>query len=681
MSILSRRQFVERAAIAAGAVLCPSGIRASNSSRAPAELAAGLSERTSRARRRIATVARFLDEAYPQLRRETIAAADEALRGELLLPGHHGLSFVGDPPDWLTPRYGDEEYLWSLNRMAHWKSLLRAHALTGEERYAAKVVDELDDWIARAGAPRFLHHDGTPNPQAVSNAGPPPWRSLEIGIRMFDTWPVVIEHLAGTAHLPPARLARAAESVAQHAEALSLLTPLLWPDADHNHYFMEMLGLLSIGVIYPELSGATSWTNQATRELQRCVRHQFTTDGGHVEGCPSYHNLCVVFLVRFLSLAAAAHRKLPADIHQIATASIEQTLHSTRPTGTVVPWGDSTQPENFVEAAVWFYKVSNDVSVLQHLAALTGLEKLQSLCAPFLWEIDEPADLFARMAAPPTPRARVRFDRGNDQVMARSAWQRDAVSVFFACHSPLWPGSGHQHVDLGGFDFTAYGKPLVVDPGPFTYRESEDRRTFKSAAWHSVLTVDEREPFDYVNRWRYTPQKEGRISALHVEPGIVRIDSFHHNYEPVLCRRTLALLDDRLLVVLDMIENLPATSAVQIYFHVDSLTLAWDATQRTATTHDTASPGLVIAASAGLACDLLPGRISEKFDTARPSTRLRFSDTGGDAHRVYAHVLAPFRSGERVPSIEKIAIAGDASHCTFVCEGRDYRVACPPTPR
>ncbi|HYD83905.1 MAG TPA: heparinase II/III family protein, partial [Opitutus sp.] len=398
MLFLSRRQFVEHAVLTAGAALCPSALRASNSSSVSAELAAGLGDRATRARHRIATVARFLDEAYPQLRRETIAAADEALRGELLLPGNRALSFVGDPPDWFTPRYGDEEYLWSLNRMMHWKTLLRAHALTGEEHYAAKVVDELDDWIARARAPHFRHDDGTPNPHAVSNAGPPPWRSLEIGIRMFDTWPVVVEHLAGTAHLPPARLARLAESVTQHAEALSLLTPLLWPDADHNHYFMEMLGLLSIGVRYRELPGAASLTNQAIHELQRCVRRQFTTDGGHVEGCPSYHNLCVVFLARFLSLAAIAQRELPADIHQIAATSIEQTLHSTRPTGTIVPWGDSTQPENFAEAAVWFYKGSNDASVLQHLAALTGLEKLQSLCAPFLWEIDDPADLFARMA-------------------------------------------------------------------------------------------------------------------------------------------------------------------------------------------------------------------------------------------------------------------------------------------
>lgn len=683
---LTRRQFLERAALVAGAAAYrPSSLRASAASTgnsnpvavsgiSPSAFSASVAHRTAAARQRIARAAAFIRETHPELRAQILADADDALRGRLLLPGNSALSSVGNPPDWLTPRYGDEEYLWSLNRMAHWKTLLRAHALTGDPRYAEKVVAELNDWIARAAPPDLRHSDGTPNPDAVGNAGPPPWRSLEAGIRMYDTWPTVLEHLAGTAFLPPDRLLRIAASVAQHGEVLSLLTPLLWPDANHNHFFMEMLGLLSIGVYYRELPDAPRWTGQAVHELQRCVQKQFTPDGGHVEAVPSYHNLCVVLLARFLRLAHAAEQELPAEFQRVLALAADQTLHSTRPTGTVVPWGDSTQRENHVEAALRAYTVTHDPGVLQTLARLVGEDHFRSLCAPVLWDVDDPAAVFAWLERPVKTRPLVRFDRGNDQVMLRTAWTRDALSVFFSCHSPLLPGSGHQHIDLGGFDFTAYGQPLVVDPGVFTYRESEDRRIFKSAAWHSVLTVDGRDPFDYVNRWRYTPQKEGRVTSVRDDPDHVRVASFHRNYEPVLCRRVLALLDRRLLVVLDVVDALAPSSTVQIYFHLDSTQVAWSAANARAVTADD-DVRLLLATSTGLDGECLPGRVSEKFDIAHPSTRIRLSDRGGAPRRVYATVLAPFRAGDPVPVIEKLSVSPDMAACSFVCAGRTYRVA------
>lgn len=660
----TRRRFLQQAVLAAGLTLGPPCLRAAGG--------ADLAARTAAARARYRRVAAFINREHPALRARTIAAADEAMRGLLLLSGSSALSLVGDPPGWLTPQHGDEEYLWGLNRMMHWKTLLQAHALTGDSRYAAKVAVELDDWIARAVQPPLRHPDGRPNPEVGTNAGPPPWRALEVGIRMFDSWPVVFEQLAGTEHLPPDRLRRVAGSVAQHGAEVALLSPLLWPEADHNHYFMEMLGLLAAAVYFPDLPEAPAWIDQALRELQRCVAKQFTADGGHVEACPTYHNVCVVLLARLLELARAAGRELPAAVRDLAAATADQTLHSVRPTGDIVPWGDSNRG-NQVEAALWLYRVAGDVGTLQHLAGLMGRARVETDCAPHLWDIDDPAALFAQLGRLPAPRPLVRHDRGNDQVMARTGWASDALSVFFSCHSPLVPGSGHQHIDLGGFDFTAFGKALVVDPGVFTYREGEDRRIFKSAAWHSVLTVDGREPFAYLSRWRYSPQKEGRVTAVRDEPGLVRVDSFHRNYEPVVCHRALALVEGRLLVVIDTVTGLAAPSTVQIWFHLDSLKVSWDASRRRAVA-DAAAVRLTLHTTAGLVGELLPGRISAKPDVARPSTRLRLADAGGVASRTYLTVLVPWRAGEREPIVERLAVSPDGKTCAFIGDGREYRL-------
>lgn len=666
---LCRRRFLTQAALAAGATLAGSRLQAAG---AGSDLAA----RTAGARERYRRVADFINRAHPALREKILTAAAAAMNGQLLLPGNSLPSDVGTPPRWLAPQHGDEEFLWSLNRMMHWKTLLQAEALTGEARYGDKVRVELDDWITQAVQPPLTHPDGRPNPEIGTNAGPPPWRALETGMRMFDSWPVVFEQVAGAGKFSPVQEVRLRESVAQHGRQLRLLSPLLWPEADHNHYFMEMLGLLAAGAYFPDLSEAGEWTDFAVRDLQRCVQKQFTTDGGHIEACPSYHNICVVLLARFLDLARMAGRELPADVHAMMAASADQTLHSVRPTGAIVPWGDSTR-SNQVEAALWIFRATGDLAVLQHLVGIMGDRRVQADCAPHLWDIENPEALFTDMTAKPRLRPLVRRDRGNDQVMARSAWTAEAASVFFSCHSPLVPGSGHQHIDLGGFDFTALGRTLVVDPGVYTYRESPERRTYKSAPWHNVLTVDGRSPFDYVSRWRYTPQQEGSVTAVTQGEGMVQIHSFHRNYEPVICHRSVALLEDRILVVLDAVDGIAAKSTVQIYFHLDATQVTQDADGRRVRA-DCGGVDLDLFASEGLRSDVLPGRISEAFDVERPSRRVRFIDTGGSGRRVYATVLVPSRPTEKAEPVTGLKALAFERACEFSWAGKSYRIAIWP---
>lgn len=635
-----------------------------------------LVQRVAPARVRLRQVAEYLNAHEPVGRTQLLASADAALAGQWILPGSEGRPvFIGDPPAWTTPRFGNEEYLWALNRMAHWKPLLRAHALTGEDRYARKVVTELDDWMARVHpAPPFHRADGSVDPESLSNSAPAPWRSLELGIRLFDTWTEVIEHLAGTAHLPPERLERMVRSMAVQAEGLSVVTPVIWPNADHNHYFMEMLGVLTVAALLPELPAATAWREQATRELVRCVKHQFTEDGSHVEGCPMYHDVCVVLLARFLMLAEASGAQLPNDFKELCRSAGWHSVHVLRPNGQTVPWGDSIPHSGHESAPLWSWRATGDLEPLRHVGLLIGSQRLHELCLEDIWAVKRPAEFFSRLAAPPeSEAATVRFDRGNDQVMLRTAWTAEAASVFFACHTPLPPGSGHQHIDLGGFDFCAYGRVLMADPGPFTYRECDDRKIFKGAAYHSVLTLDGRDPFEYLSRWRYGPQREGRVTAVRHEAGLVQVDSFHRNYAPAICRRTLALVDERLLVVIDLVENLAAGDTRQIYFHLDSTRAAWRPEERVAVSSH-GDVEMALYSSGELECAMLPGRISENWEVARPSTRVQLHDRGGEARRLHATVLVPWRANRAQPKISGLAIRLADASCSFNCDGQNYRV-------
>ena len=101
--------------------------------------------------------ANYLTIYKPDTAKETIARAEDAYAGMLMLPGTGGVKeFVGSPPCWLERRHNDNEFLWQLNRMTHWQDLLEGYSLTKDGKYAQKVVEELLDWIQVMKVPENL---------------------------------------------------------------------------------------------------------------------------------------------------------------------------------------------------------------------------------------------------------------------------------------------------------------------------------------------------------------------------------------------------------------------------------------------------------------------------------------------------------------------------------------------
>ena len=134
---------------------------------------------------------------FPSLSKEIVSLADEAMEGMLVLPGTGpDLFFVGDPPRWKENPCGDKEYTYSLNRMIHVKTLSEAYSLTGDLRYARKALEEMRDWIGTVSCPALKRPDGEYDLAAFDRCSP--WRALEVGIRGYRTWPIIIELLIDT---------------------------------------------------------------------------------------------------------------------------------------------------------------------------------------------------------------------------------------------------------------------------------------------------------------------------------------------------------------------------------------------------------------------------------------------------------------------------------------------------
>jgi hypothetical protein len=682
----------------------------------------------------------------PELRDELITMADNALRGMLVLPGTRGQPhFVGSPPRWMQRDVADEEYLYSLNRMDHWKTLLAAFSMTGEVRFAEKVTDELRDWLdactrppldpsraqelfnggrtpttlragmevlqrwpraipyvqAARGAVRTLRHHTRRRGRASMLPSRPvalptaPWRSLEAGIRLYDTWPCVLHHLVHTDLLDADLLLAIARSVEEQAEILETISPLIWPGADHNHYLAEALGLLTAACLFPEMSRAEQWKNHAMNELERCANAQLMPDGGHVEGCPHYHNGCVYLFCLALLRAREHGLEFSAEyIHRVRGA-LEWSVQTMRPTGRGVPWGDSDADTLAVKAALFGYLCFGEEAPLVIAARLAGHQAVEEQCMTHLWQIPDLEEIFAiidrghgddeERGERPASFPLLRHQRQLKQVALRTGWNTDSLSAFFACRTPVH--NGHAHIDPASFDFTALGHTMVCDPGRFTYRQDEDRRRFKSAAWHSMLTLNRRDPFEYISSWRFGRQRWGDVALLSEEPGLLAAESVHENYSPSIHRRLLALIDEEFLLVLDQVTHLKPRSSVQVYYHLDSTDVLWHALDRSAIAsfyprdERVAAPAkLALFCSENLQGELLAGKLSDRLDDARESIRLRLEDNSRVAGtRRYASVLVPYRPAKSLPGPRVVDLTtsddNGVMHCAFTLRGRRHHFA------
>jgi hypothetical protein len=339
-----------------------------------------------------------------------------------------------------------------------------------------------------------------------------------------------------------------------------------------------------------------------------------------------------------------------------------------------VPWGDSDADRGAISnGGLWAYLAFGDAEPLRIQARLVGTEAVKQQLHGSLWRIPDFDRLAAELKQPASKLPpRVSWQRRLKQVMLRTSWEREALSVFFAARSPV-EIEGHAHTDPMGFDFTALGKPLVVDPGRFTYREGADRRAFKSATSHNTITVNHREPFEYLSNATLGPQKEAAILRVIDEPNLLAAEAVQQNYEPAIHRRVVALVDAVALVVLDRFSALSPESSIQIYYHLDSTDVKWDpARQEAAATMG--DPGLLIATAGTVQGSLLPGRISERYDVVRDSTRLLLEDASDRSpDRAYAAVLVPYRMAEGAPRLAaSLDASGDGLTCTFSINDRRY---------
>jgi uncharacterized heparinase superfamily protein len=322
---------------------------------------------------------------------------------------------------------------------------------------------------------------------------PPAADPSEVTARRIVNWIYAWQRLGPLGNgLEPALTERIAAD-ARHVR--ETLTP------ERNHRTLELYALAIVAFAFedPELLAL------AVAELDRNLAADFLPDGVHRECSTHYH---MIALRSFAGLRENARRHgvaLPEGFDERLARATAFAVHCRRPDGTIPALSDAD--------------TGDYGALLELLGAEPGGDRLAS------------------------------FPDGG-YFTQRSGWEPDARFLIFDC-GPLGDG-GHGHYDLLSFEAFANGRPLIVDPGRFTYAAGAERRWFKGTAAHNTVCVDGLDQTPYARTAPHGPVAQPRFLGRTTRPKLDQLVGEAHSpaYEAVH-RRRVAFVDDRRWVIED----------------------------------------------------------------------------------------------------------------------------------
>jgi hypothetical protein len=418
----------------------------------------------------------------------------------------------------------DIRVLWELNRFGHAVTLACAFAVTNDERYAETFFSHIEDWMAQNAYGRGAN-----------------WNcAMETALRAINLL-TAFDIFRGSKACTEQRLALILQLFDQHGR-FTLDNNEFSYLATSNHYLSDLVGLLWLSTLLPEMESAADWQEVSLADVFREIDKQVLPDGADFESSTGYHN----FVTEMLLLTFLVCRRYPipiADKYWQKLGSMFDYIHGIiRPDlrTPLIGDADGSQIVPIVK------RDSDDVAYLLALGAVIFDEpkfrEFAELTPEMLWLLGEDAiDKYNLLVAAETTGS-LAFPDAGGYVM------RDGdLYLHFNTNDTGVNGRGsHAHNDALSIEVSAFGRAFIVDPGSFAYNlDRKARHRFRSTAYHSTVMIDCEEqtttvadlPFILGNQARPNV-REWRTSD---ERDVVAAEHFGYTRlrQPVIHRRTI----------------------------------------------------------------------------------------------------------------------------------------------
>lgn len=427
-----------------------------------------------------------------------------------------------------SPNYGDLKFILEPSRFLFIYPLVRAYALSGDERYPQAFWNAIEDW-ARHSPPM---------------SGPLWICGQECSLRIL-AWSFALHAFIHSPSTTNERVALLVSMIAAHAWRTAQTLGYARSQRS-NHLISEAVGLWTAGTLYPELREAEVWRNLGAHLLREAVLDQITSGGVSQQHSFNYQRMILHLLLWALRLAEIHGTSFHEDIPVRAQAAFDFMRPWVDPVSGHAPHYGSDDGSLILPLALGSYRDFRPL--LQLGAAVLNRSALNP--GPWdeaaLWFGVKPA--VAEKAAPVSPPS---AETGYFRLGNADSW-----ALVRAGRYNRRPFQADQlHVDLWW-----QGINLARDAGTYLYNGPPPwNNGLAGTAVHNTVMIDRRDQMRRAGRflWVDWAQASGRAYSASGQACAGRFAGEHDGYKRlgVKHRRTVQWLAGAGWVIVDDIEG------------------------------------------------------------------------------------------------------------------------------
>ncbi len=368
----------------------------------------------------------------------------------------------------------DVRLVWELNRLGHFLTLANAYSLTGDERYSAEFFRQVESWDSQ-------------NPLGYGVN----WScAMEVALRAINLLGAfaIFRYAPGLDAGTLAQLLRLFDQqgrfIREHLEFSYVATS--------NHYLSDVVGLLWLGIMLPELEDAAEWREFGLRELIREMDKQVLPDGADYESSTGYHRLVLELFGYSFLLCRLNGVEIEKQYWEKLRLMFNYLRAYLRPDGLAPLLGDSDGGQVLPLRR----RSGNDHGYLLAIGAvLFDDSKFKDAKRPappeLLWLLGEQGvEKYQTLTADKNGRGSQQFPNAGVCVLRND----DQYLLFNASETGLHGRGSHGHNNALSIEVSAGGRAFIVDPGTYVYTaDLEQRHLFRSTAYHSTVEIDKTE--------------------------------------------------------------------------------------------------------------------------------------------------------------------------------------------
>ncbi len=484
-----------------------------------------------------------------------IEEANRLLGGELKFFSHT-YNHIGFPPNWhkdpitnyqlpiglhwsqiSDDSATDIKFIWEPNRFAFVYTLVRAYAITQDEKYPQAFWQLIQDWAEH----------NPPNTGANWKDG------QEIALRLM-AWTFGLYAFIHSPSTTPEHISQFTQLVAAQAERIYKNIGYAISTRS-NHTISEAFGLWMVGLLFPELKDAEKYFNLGKRLLEDEAAKQIFPDGSYSMYSLNYHRFTLHLYLYAIQLGDLNQLPFTNYLKTSISNSITFLSHLIDPTTGHMPVYGSN------DGALVLPLNNCDFTDYRPLLQLGSVIATgQPIFDPGAWDEDVFWLSGEQSTAKSAKKAKKDLQLSALSELSGESFPNGGVYILRNTNSRAILRctdftSRPSHADQLHMDLWMGNDNIAIDAGTHLYSgEGIWRNGLARTSAHNTVTIDGKDQMTLVSRFTWTNWAKGKVlkQAENLWQGE------HDGYKPVNHKRTvMALEGDRWLVVDDLEANEP----------------------------------------------------------------------------------------------------------------------------